>query len=214
MVGYGIETPSQERLTMPTTPNKPKPFYPDDPVADYGIEVPAWIDDAITWNDVDAIVKGGCASGAYMPAVTYSDAMETMRLAGDEVLQYIEDNSELPDVSGESWSGMACKYLSTAVELWACGVQDDWRSVVRDREASIEEWEDTHGWEAPSHWASYLINGDHSGLDDEEKAQADAFIDTVVKDSGHAHFCDVVERGYTRHGDYAGHDVSMYILAH
>lgn len=30
---------------------------------------------------------------------------------------------------------------------------------------------------APSHWASYLINGDDSGLEPEEKAAADAWID-------------------------------------
>lgn len=28
---------------------------------------------------------------------------------------------------------------------------------------------------APSHWASYLINGDSSGLEPDEKAQADKF---------------------------------------
>jgi hypothetical protein len=29
---------------------------------------------------------------------------------------------------------------------------------------------------APSHWASYLINGDDSGMEPEEKAQCDAWI--------------------------------------
>ena len=29
---------------------------------------------------------------------------------------------------------------------------------------------------APSAWASYFINGDASGLEDEEQAQADAFL--------------------------------------
>lgn len=29
---------------------------------------------------------------------------------------------------------------------------------------------------APSHWASYLINGDDSGLDAEERAACDAWI--------------------------------------
>lgn len=28
---------------------------------------------------------------------------------------------------------------------------------------------------APSYWASYLVNGDDSGMDDNETAQADAF---------------------------------------
>ena len=32
---------------------------------------------------------------------------------------------------------------------------------------------------APSAWASYLINGDASGLDDNEKRQADEWIDSL-----------------------------------
>lgn len=40
---------------------------------------------------------------------------------GDDVLQFIEDRlGEIPQPDeGESWSGMACFYLSFAVELWA-----------------------------------------------------------------------------------------------
>lgn len=30
---------------------------------------------------------------------------------------------------------------------------------------------------APSHWASYLINGDASGMEGEEQAQCDAWIE-------------------------------------
>lgn len=30
---------------------------------------------------------------------------------------------------------------------------------------------------APSHWSSYLINGDASGITEEERAHADAWID-------------------------------------
>lgn len=30
---------------------------------------------------------------------------------------------------------------------------------------------------APSHWASYLINGDSSGLEDDDIAQCDAWIE-------------------------------------
>lgn len=32
---------------------------------------------------------------------------------------------------------------------------------------------------APSYWAPYLINGDDSGLTEDEKKQADAFVDRV-----------------------------------
>jgi len=92
------------------------------------IEIPAWIEQDISPSDVASIIQGGCSSGAYMPAVTYHSALSTMAKWGDEVLQYIEDNlGELPTLStkGESWSGMACFYLSCAVELWASSVEQD-----------------------------------------------------------------------------------------
>lgn len=90
-------------------------------------DVPDWIDDDITVGQCRDIVQGGCASGAYMPAVTYHEALKTMSEYGDDVLEYIEDQlGELPSPKqGESWSGMACHYLSIAVELWAQGVCDD-----------------------------------------------------------------------------------------
>lgn len=90
------------------------------------IEVPAWIEQDITWSTVAAIVQGGCASGAYMPAVTYYEAAKTMAEHGDEVLEYLNDvTGELPSPpADESWSGMACHFLSTAVEWWAMGAAD------------------------------------------------------------------------------------------
>ena len=103
------------------------------PVADYGIDVPDWIDQDISLDDINNIIQGGCASGAYMPAVTYHSALDTMGDHGDEVIQYIEDAiGDLPDVSGEywSWSGMACKYLSAAVELWCSSVQDEAKDAL------------------------------------------------------------------------------------
>lgn len=92
------------------------------PVAELlDIDVPAWIEQDICPATIASICQGGCASGAYMPAVTYSAALDTMRDHGDDVLDYIDDNlGGLPATErGESWSGMACRYLSTAVELWA-----------------------------------------------------------------------------------------------
>lgn len=93
----------------------------DTPVAEYGLDVPAWISEDITCYTVAAIKQGGCASGAYMPAVTYHKAAETMAEHGDDVLQYIEDTyDEIPAPRpGESWSGLAVFYLSLAVETWA-----------------------------------------------------------------------------------------------
>jgi hypothetical protein len=90
------------------------------------LEVPAWIDQEISPSTIAAIVQGGCASGSYMPAVTYYDARQTMNEHGDDVLQYLEDtNGEIPEVpKGESWDGIACFYMSYAVELWAMGAHD------------------------------------------------------------------------------------------
>lgn len=88
-------------------------------------DLPSWIDQSISPNDVAAIIQGGCASGAYMPAVTYHQALETMTRHGDDVLQYIEDaTGELPSVKGQSWGQMACTYVSAAVELWASNIED------------------------------------------------------------------------------------------
>ena len=86
-----------------------------------GVTVPDWVAGDISPADVAAIVQGGCASGAYMPAVTYWQALETMTRHGDDVLQYIDDTmGEVPAPKpGEIWGGIAVHYLSTAVELWA-----------------------------------------------------------------------------------------------
>ncbi len=95
-------------------------------------EQPAWITQALSPCDIAAINQGGCASGAYMPAVTYHQAVETMSEHGDDVLQFIEDNhGELPTVpKGESWSGIAVFYLSFAVEMFCFQHEDlaDWEN--------------------------------------------------------------------------------------
>lgn len=92
--------------------------------ATLGVSIPHWIDQEIGVSTVASIVQSGCNSGAYMPAVTYWQAKETMGNFGDDVLQYIEDAlGELPSpfdtYESVSWGGMACFYLSLAVELWA-----------------------------------------------------------------------------------------------
>lgn len=105
----------------------------DTAVTEFDIDVPAWIEQDITAVDVAAIVQGGCASGAYMPAVTYHTANDTMAEHGDDVLEYIEDAiGELPNVDGESWKGMAVKYLSAAVELWAHSIEDELTNAIED----------------------------------------------------------------------------------
>lgn len=105
----------------------------DTAVTEFDIDVPVWINQDITACDVAAIVQGGCTSGAYMPAVTYHTANDIMHEHGDDVLNYIEDAlGELPSVDGESWKGMAVKYLSAAVELWAHSVEDELASAIED----------------------------------------------------------------------------------
>jgi len=83
--------------------------------------VPLWIDKDITGQDVMAIVQGGCDSGAYMPAVTYHEALATMSEHGDEILEYIEwDSCGLNEETlPQSWAGMAVHFVSLAVDCWA-----------------------------------------------------------------------------------------------
>ena len=100
----------------------------DEPVLSLGIDVPRWIDQDITPCDVAAICQGGCACGAYMPAVTYWQALETMNEHGDAIFEYIENcygEIPLPTDTDMYWAGMATFYVSIAVELWATSVEDE-----------------------------------------------------------------------------------------
>lgn len=54
-------------------------------------DTPPWITGEIAGSTLEAIYQFGCASGAYMPAVTYRDAMATMAAHGDEVTEYIAE---------------------------------------------------------------------------------------------------------------------------
>jgi hypothetical protein len=85
------------------------------------IDIPDWIESDIAASTIASIVQGGCNSGAYMPAVTYQIAVREMAQHGDDVLDYILDymGDIPPPDKNENWSGMACFYLSYAVELWA-----------------------------------------------------------------------------------------------
>jgi hypothetical protein len=88
------------------------------------VTVPPWINFDISPATIVAIVRSGVGSGAYMPAVTYCEALDTMSKHGDRVFDYLADHlsGELlvaEDLENISWSGLACRYLSRAVELWA-----------------------------------------------------------------------------------------------
>jgi len=68
---------------------------------------------------IQAVNHGGCASGAFMPAVTYYQAADTMAKYGDEITEYLTDIlGEVPAIGDDSWSGYMCALCSTAVELW------------------------------------------------------------------------------------------------
>lgn len=106
--------------------NESQMWEDEKPITKHGIEVPDWIDQDISPSTVAAICQGGCSSGAYMPAVTYHQAAQTMNEHGDDVLEHIEDQTgeTLTLQRGMSWSQLACYYLSIAVELWASGAYD------------------------------------------------------------------------------------------
>ena len=109
----------------------------EEPIAqmrsDDNLAVPLWIEQDISPSQVAAILQGGCESGAYMPAVTYWDAKQTMNGNGDDVLQYIEDAlGEVPQFKHESWSALACFYVSCAVELWASSIEEELEQALED----------------------------------------------------------------------------------
>lgn len=82
---------------------------------------PAWCGDIDTWEEVQAIQRGGCASGAYMPAVTYRTAVERMTEHDSAVMNYLDDMGvDLGSVNEHpSFAAIAVRLLSTAVECWA-----------------------------------------------------------------------------------------------
>ena len=45
----------------------------------------------------------------------------------------------------------------------------------------------------PTHWASPLVNGDESGLEDEDTQALEAFVNDMVRTYGSCHCVDVSE---------------------
>ena len=101
--------------------------------------VPPWIEQDIQYQQVMAIVQGGCDSGAYMPAVTYHIASDVMSEHGDAVLEYLDNHGITDEVSlyktGDSWSMIAVRALSLAVELWASRIHD----AYEDQDLSFDD---------------------------------------------------------------------------
>jgi len=53
-----------------------------------------------------------------------------------------------------------------------------------------------------SHWACSLINADDSGLEDDDLAELNAFVDTMVRDHGQCICVDVSEDHWFGMPDY------------
>ncbi len=120
--------------------------HPDQELPD-DIEVPSYVTNpgdgsAPSTHDVAAILQGGCESGAWMPAVTYWAALETMRRDGDAVLDALQsaglDATLLLDSEG-SWAAWACDLVSAAVELWAASIADDLADLLDEAAEEAEE---------------------------------------------------------------------------
>lgn len=89
-------------------------------LVELGIVYPEWIM-PVDSETIREIAVYGCASGCYMPAVTYSTAKQTMQEHGESVVTYLEDTgySFTFDPTEHSWAGFCCDVLSAAVEHWA-----------------------------------------------------------------------------------------------
>ncbi len=120
--------------------------HPDQELPD-DIEVPSYVTNpgdgsAPSTHDVAAILQGGCASGAWMPAVTYWSALQTMQRDGDAVLDALSsawvDPKQLIDSEG-SWETWACDLVSTAVDLWASSIGDDLADQLDEAAEEAEE---------------------------------------------------------------------------
>ena len=98
------------------------------------LDIPRWIDadripdnydEFISW--CQDIKRGGCASGAYMPAVEYATAKKTMAEYGEEITEFIEDHGYASGMQEagmtvlweSGWAAFNVWVVSLAVEAWA-----------------------------------------------------------------------------------------------
>jgi hypothetical protein len=75
--------------------------------------------------DIEAVRQGGCASGAYMPAVTYCIAAECMYKFGHEIVEYLDQQGYGTECEflqlnpqEDTYAGWCVKVVSAAVEEW------------------------------------------------------------------------------------------------
>ncbi|MEE8598927.1 MAG: hypothetical protein V3S69_05375 [Dehalococcoidales bacterium] len=75
-----------------------------------------------TVNNLQAILQGGCASGAYMPAVTYHTANLCMAEYHTEIEELLTedgcDSEWVFNTATDSWACFASKLVASAVEVW------------------------------------------------------------------------------------------------
>jgi hypothetical protein len=115
-------------------------------IRSFDIDVPMWMKNPDTGDfptvaDIQAILEGGCDSGAWMPAVTYYDAKRIMAEHGDEICEYLDEcvfgNAELK-LSDETWGNFCVRMLSAAIERKA--------ALMRYRLEDIEGIKFTNRW--------------------------------------------------------------------
>ena len=71
--------------------------------------------------DIEAVRCGGCASGAYMPAVTYCIAVECMYKFGHDIVEYLDQIGGqylTLDPQHDTYAGWCVRVVSAAVEEW------------------------------------------------------------------------------------------------
>lgn len=116
--------------------------------------------------------------------------------------QTVLDNCTLTDDKGNRFT------LYQDGDLWL--VPADWEWIESLQTFGPAESESLVRFELYSHWASHLINGDASGLDDKEQAACDAFL---KRESLEEWTCaDVSERTWFGAPDCGGlrGDIALY----
>ena len=120
----------------------------------------------IDTKDLDylALGPGGCLDEA-------TELQEGESERGEfywDTWQTVLDNCLLTDDKGNEFK------LYQDGDLWL--VPNGWEWIEQLETFGPAEGESLVRFELYSHWASYLVNGDASGIDDKEKAECDSFI--------------------------------------
>ena len=60
-----------------------------------------------------------------------------------------------------------------------------WEDDIQENEVKIPEGWDCYEYQLSGHWASAIINGDYSGLEDTEEKQLNNWLESLPKVNGH-----------------------------